>query len=348
MRVILLVSLLTAVVTAQTVVDIPQTPSPQNLDRPFPGGVGRYQQWYSPSAAEWAPITEPMRFQQIEFLAGTNNSAAPQPLTVNCEILMGHGKFSFFGNFDGNWDEPPTLVVPLSTIQITASAPGTPCMTIPFATRFTWDRVRPIVVEVRIYGNNQGNQPFLFRYAGTTQAIATTRRNYAAGNALASSGQVQQGVGLLTRFEARPGAMLEYGAGCPAQGNIIPQNSAAQIASPGITWTHDLTNAPSQRPAFWVLGDTRDAPYPLDLGMLLGAGPGPCDLLTNPVFVLGATTIGGGAGAGAAQVNVNLPATTGYVGVSIFSQWVVFDPLSLTGIVAVTPGIWTIVAPVGG
>jgi hypothetical protein len=33
---------------------------------------------------------------------------------------------------------------------------------------------------------------------------------------------------------------------------------------------------------------------------------------------------------------------------SLYTQWVVFDPLAQNGVLAVTPGLWTIVAPIGG
>ena len=347
MRALLLVSLFASAVAAQTVVDVPNLPAPVNVDRPFAGGVGRYQQWYNVNG--FGAITEPMRFEQIEFLAGTTNAQAPQPLTVDIEVRMGHGKFfGVFGTFDANWDEPPTIVFPTGTVPITVVPPGQVCMTIPFATRFTWDNFRPILVEIRIFGNNQQNQPFLFDNAGTTASIGLTSRVYSAGNAGAASGSVSQGVGLVTRFQARPGMMLEFGSGCPGEGNIVPQNSADQVAWPGITWTHTVSQAASQRTAFWVIGDTNTAPFPVDLTTLFGLPPSGCMLLTNPVNAIPRQTVGGGPGAGVATLPIQLPATTGYVGWSLYTQWVVFDPLAMNGVLAVTPGLWTIVAPVGG
>jgi len=71
-------------------------------------------------------------------------------------------------------------------------------------------------------------------------------------------------------------------------------------------------------------------------------------LRTNPAAVLGFTTVGGGAGGGAVSFPWQLPPIGTYIGVSVFTQWVVLDPLAPTGAFAVTPGIWSIVAPVGG
>lgn len=347
MRAFLLICLLTVAAGAQVQVTSPILPSPVNVNRPFAGGVGRYQQWFNVN--QFNAITEPMRFEQLEFFAGTSNGVSPQPLTVNCEVLMGHGKFSaVFGNFDNNWHEPPVLVSPLATLSINNVPPGQVCMTVPFTNLFTWDKVHPVLFEIRIYGNNQASQPFLFNTQGSTFSIGTTSRVYAAGNALATSGTVAQGVGMVTRMQLRPGMMLEFGAGCPGQGNIIPQNEALQIAWPGITWTHKLTQAASQRTAFWVIGDTNTSPFPVDLTTLFGLPPSGCMLLTNPVNAIAVMTVGGGAGAGLAQLPIALPATGNYIGMSLYTQWVVFDPLAQNSVLAVTPGLWTIVAPIGG
>lgn len=347
MRAFLLSCFFVASATAQlTTVTVPNLPAPVNIDRPFAGGVGRYQQWYNTNG--FNAITEPMRFDLIEFLSGTNNGAAPQPVTINCEVLMGHGKFSgVFGTFDSNWDSPPIIVAPMANRNLTVTPTGTPCMTIPFTNQFTWDRFRPILIEIRIFGNNQGNQPFLFNTQGTTASLGLTSRVYAAGNSGAGSGAVQQGVGMITRMRARQGAMLEYGTGCPGEGNIQP-NASANLAWAGVLWTHQLTNAASQRTAFWVIGDVRAAPFPVDLTQLLGFGPSGCLLRTNPVNAIPVMTVGGGAGSGVATLPVQLPGIGGIEGLYVYTQWVVFDPLAPNGLLSVTPGLWTIVAPIGG
>jgi hypothetical protein len=349
MRAFLLTCLLAATASAQVIVDHPNLASPTNIDRPFAGGLGRYQQWYNPTPVLTGAITEPMRIQQVQFLCGSNNAQAPQPVTVNCEVLIGHGKFSgVFGTFDNNWDGTPVQAFPPGQVSLTVGPTGSVACTIPFANLFTWDRFRPILIEIRITGNSVGNQTFFFNNAGTTQLIGQTSRVYANNNPGAVNGTVQQGWGMVTRFNARPGVMIEFGSGCPCEGNVIPQNTADQIASPAITWVNRIGNAPSQRTAFWVIGDTNTAPFPVDLTSLFGLPPGTCDLLTNPVNAIGVMTVGGGAGAGQAQVPINLPGTTGYVGMSIYTQWVVFDPLSINSFLCVSPGLWTIVAPLGG
>src|SRR5690606_7841122 len=123
-------------------------------------------------------------------------------------------------------------------------------------------------------------------------------------------------------------------------GNIIPQASA-NLAWPGTVWTHRLTEAASQRPALWVIGDDRSAPWPADLTQLLGLPPSGCMLRMNPGNAIAAMTVGGGAGSGVATMPIQLPGTTGYIGMSVFTQWVVLDPLAMNSTLAVTPALWT-------
>jgi hypothetical protein len=345
----LALSLLAAAIPAQVTVISPNIPSPTNLDRPWPGGLGRYQQWYSAASLQGA-ILEPMRIERIEFFAGSSlTSNAGQ---INCEIRMGHGLPSgLTGTFDSNWSGGPTAAVvvkPAGNVQLTAATTGAVCLNIPFSTRFTWDRSRPLLLEVRIFGNSFGSQPFLYNMQGSVLSIGTTSRVYAGGTSGPVSGTVSQGWGLKTRFTARPGVTFTYGSGCPGEGGFIPTASVDAVPSPATTWTHTLSNAASQRLAIWVLGTSTAPPFPLDLTELLGFGPTGCFLRSDFPATVAAVTVGGGAGGGIATVPMQLPATTGYVGWSLFSQWVVFDPLAANGILSTTAGTWSIVAPGGG
>jgi hypothetical protein len=240
------------------------------------------------------------------------------------------------------------VVKPRALVPLVAGTIGQVVMTLPFTTRFTWDRTRPILLEIRVFGNSLGNQPFVYNFRGSTTSIGVTSRVYQGGSAGATNGAVLQGVGMVTRFSARPGVMLGYGTGCPGEGNVVPVGTASQVPSPAITWTHTLSNAASQRLAIWTIGDSRDAPFPVDLAPLFGLPPSSCLLRNNAVLTVATMTVGGGAGSGIASVPMALPPTTSYVGASLFTQWVVFDPLAPTGLLSVTPGLWSIVAPVGG
>ena len=345
MRALLPALLLTATAAAQVEVDVPNVFSPTNQDIPLSAGIGRYQQWFNANQLA-AGISEPMRFQQIDFLAGFNGGAQQAELTL--QVLVGHGKFSqVSGMFDSNWADTPTVVVPTRTVTLSVVQPGQICLSLPFANLFTWDRFRPVLMEIRVLGNNQSNQPFNYFMQGTNTMIGQTSRVYAGGSSSAANGTTLPGVGLITRFTARSGVQLDFGFGCPGEGGFTPQNEMAQLPSPGIIWNVRCTDAPSGRIAFWVLGDTTQAPFPIDLGPLFGLPLTGCNLLTNPLHAISATTVGGGAGGGFAQLAIPLPGIP-FSGARVFSQWVIFDPAAPNGAFAVTAGKFMIVAPVGG
>lgn len=351
MRVPQLTTLLfTAALAAQTAHTTPNPPSPANVDRPFGGGIGRYQQWYS-AASMAAGFTTPMRIELIEFFAGTSQSS--NATTLDMEVRVSHGKsLGLTGAFDTNYADVPLIVLPRQNVQLLAGAPGAVVMTIPFATRFTWDRVRPVLVEIKIFGNSRGNQPFAYNHRGTTSGSTTTHRVYQAGSAGATNGVSQQGIGLVTRFTARPGAIVPFGAGCPGQGGFVPVNTVVAVPYPGLNWQHQLTQASSQRLCIWVIGDSNSqwgpVTLPADIGTMLGMAPNFCSLNVNPVSTVWTTTVGGGPGSGSATVAMQLPAVTFYIGMSLYTQWLVADPLSPNQLLSATPGMWSIVAPVGG
>ena len=166
-----------------------------------------------------------------------------------------------------------------------------------------------------------------------------------------SATNVQLGWGLFTRFTLRPGTMLPYGTGCPGAGGFVPTATAAPLAQPGVVWTHTVSNAASQRWAMLILGESRTmwgtTPLPLDLGTTFVNAPG-CDLLANPLFTAFTMTVGGGPGAGIGNLNISIPPISNFVGLSFYSQWFVDDPLSRSGVLSATDGLWHIVAPVGG
>lgn len=342
--------LLAASLAAQTTHTTPNPASPTNVDRPFGGGMGRYQQWYS-AASMALGFPTPMRIEQIEFFAGSSQSS--NATTIDMEVRMGHGKtLGLIGTFDSNYDEPPTIVLPRQNVQLLAGAPGAVVMTIPFTTRFTWDHVSPVVVEIKIFGNSRQNQPFAYNNRGTATGMGTTHRCYQAGSAGAAQGTAQQSIGMVTRFTARPGAIVAYGNGCPGEGNFVPVNTVVQVPYPGLTWLNQISQASSQRLCIWVLGDSNSqwgqVTLPADMGTFLGGAPNGCPLNANPLVTLVTTTVGGGAGAGSATVPLQLPAMTFYIGMSFYTQWLVADPLAPNQLMSATPGMWSIVAPVGG
>jgi hypothetical protein len=353
MRTLLATLLLTAAATAQFVATSPNPVSPANLDRPFPGGIGRYQQWYA--ASEFlADFQTPVRIEQLEFFAGSSNSAIAT--TIDMEVSMAHANpLGLTGTFSSNFASPPVVVWSRGNVQLQAGAPGALVMTIPFQQRFTWDRTRPIVIDIKIFGNGRNNQPFTYNLRGTTSGFGVASRSYAGGNASATTGAVQANLGLVTRFRARPGVLVDFGFGCQGEGGFVPRNIPANLPSPGVVWNHQLTNAASQRWCFLMVGlsntMTSTQPpvaLPIDLGTFAGLPPSGCSLLVDPVALVGMMTVGGGAGAGVATFGLQLPPTSWYVGVSFYTQWLVADPLTSNGLVAASQGVWAIVAPLGG
>lgn len=337
-------SLLATGLLAQTQAIVPNITALVNVDKPFPAGVGRYQQWYGVSALQ-AGLPAPMRITQLEFFAGSPPTS--QAAQIDCELWMGHGNPVLGPVFDSNWSSPPIMVKPRAFVSLTAGAVSTVVMTLPLSTQFSWDRVRPIVLEIRVYGNSLGGGPFTYNFRGSTTSLGVTSRVYQSGSALALTGSVVAGTGMRTQFTARPGVNVPFGPpGCAGEGGFVPVASIQQLAWPGITWTHQLAAAASQRPCLWVIGDT--APPPIDLLALLGFSPSTCFLTNNAVNAIALTTVGGGAGSGMATLSLNLPAITSYVNASLYTQWVVLDPLAPSGLFSISNSNLSIVAPVGG
>lgn len=343
-RLLLSCSFLALGVAAQLPVQVPAVTTFQNVDRPFPGGVGRYQEWYSAQSLQ-AIMAEPMRLQQVEFLAGT--APTSNATLIDCEILLGHGFASgVTGTFDNNFASPPVVVGPRQNRQLAAGVSGAVVMTIPFTTLFTWDHQRPLVLEIRVYGNGLGNQPFLYNFRGSTVAAGQIARVYQSGSAGAPTGTTQQGVGMVTRFTARPGAVVDFGSGCAGAFGVVPKNRVVQVPSPGIVWSHELSQAASQQVALWVIGDDNSAS--IDFLQLLGGPASGCMLRTNVLASGFYITVGGGPGQGFTSFDWQLAPVTSYVGLSFFTQWFCLDPASPNGVLSTTQGVHSIVAPVGG
>ena len=351
MRALLLLPCLLATLSAQSQsFTIPGLAGSVNVDRPWPGGIGRYQQWFSAQSFQ-AHLATPMRIERVEFLAGSSPTSTPAQ--INCEILMSHGLWSgVFGTFATNYADTPVVVKPTGNVSLIAGAQGSIVLTVPFLNTFTWDGVRPVLLEIRIFGNSLGSQPFAYNFRGAAGMQGTISRVYAPVSAGAATGTVTQGLGMDVRFTARPGVMLNFGTGCPGEGGFVPVGTASEIPWPGILWTHTLTAAASQRICLWVFGNSNTAweaiPLPVDLTTLLGYPQSNCMLLTNPIIVNAAVTVGGGAGGGLATMPIQLPGITGYIGQSFYTQWVVLDPLALSSVLSVTAGLHSIVAPIGG
>jgi hypothetical protein len=349
MRNLAILALLATPAAAQLTFTLPGNVLQTNNNLPFAGGIGRYQQWFRGSDLA-ANATQPMRMTQIDFLRGSGSQQVAT--TLDLEVAVGHSfQFGPNGLFDQNFVGPRLVVVPRRTVMLGTGNPGSVVLSFPFVTPFTWDGQSPVIIDVKVFGNGQGNQVFNYDFLSTSQGLGAVTRLYALGNANATAATtVQSNWGLFARFTMRPGVNLPFGSGCPGEGNFVPTTSTSQLAWPGIGWNHQLSNASSQRLAIWVLGLSRTqwgpAALPLDLGPVIGAQG--CTLLASPDLFLLTQTVGGGAGAGIANISLQLPPVTVYIGKSLFTQWLVLDPLANNGVGAASAGIWSIVAPIGG
>lgn len=319
---------------------------------PFAGPSMRYQQWYS--GAEWRSVlTEPMRVLEVAFKAGSPGGQ-PAGQIVELEITMAHGPAGGPSSFfDANLARDTTVVFPRQTVTLGAGTPGSFPLVFPFVEPFSWDGESSVVLDIRIFSNGNQNQPFNFDFDSTETSPGKVWRLFTVNNPNASDAAIlQNGWGLMTRFTVRPGATLPLpgGIGCPGSGGFIPQ-ATSTIPFPSSNWTHTLTNAASQRQAFWIFGSSTTMWQDLGVSLpheLLEVGAAGCFLRVEPLVPLGSGTIGGGPGAGTASISIQLPPVTGIIGLHVFTQWLVLDAGAPNGVGSATGGLWHIVGPIGG
>ncbi len=341
-----------AAVCAQTVTLPFPAPLAANTQIPLSAGIGRYQEWFS--AAQAANLgAEPLRIQSLSVLAGASTSAAPST-TLDIEVAMAHGNASGLSSaFDSNYATPRVIVRTRTTLTMTSAGAGAPVLNVPFTTIFTWDGVSPLLVEIKVFANGRGNQPFAFDLRGTDQGFGSLARCYAGGNASAVTGNLVLNQGLFLSFSTRQGAKMPFGNGCRGINFITPTADTLQLAQPGGIWTHQLSNSAAQTIAIFALGTSRtqwvtstgSAALPFDLGPLLNA-PG-CYLLVSPEIMFSLFTVGGPGTAGA-TLSLQVPPLSEFVGVSFYSQWFVLDQSAVNGVMSATAGLWSIVTPIGG
>lgn len=343
---------LCAAVCAQNVTLPFPAPLPANTQIPLSSGVGRYQEWFSAAQAGNFGAA-PLRIQSLSVLAGSSTSAAPST-SLDIEVALSHGAPSgLTSTFDNNYATPRVIVRPRTTLTMNGAGAGNPVLNVPFTTVFTWDGVSPLLVEIKVYGNGRGNQPFAFDLRGTDQGFGSIARCYAGGNASAVSGNLVLNQGLFLTFNTRQGAKVSFGNGCRGINFVTPTADTLQLAQPGGIWTHQLSNAAAQTIAIFALGTSRTqwvdangtAALPLDLGPLLNAAG--CNLFVSPEIMFSLFTVGGPGTAGA-TLSLQVPPLSEFVGVSLYSQWFVLDQSAVNGVMSATAPLWSIVTPIGG
>lgn len=320
--------------------------NPLNTNVPFAVGRMRYQQWYS--AAQWqARSARPIRVNAMQFRAGSSGLGVAGR-QVEIEVTMANGPTTPSSAFESNLVSGRVIVFPRNRITLPAPTPGTWPVTIPFTNEFVWNGTSSVVVDIRVWdnGNNGNSWTYDMEYDGSSSSAMF--RLWAVNNPTATTaGFMGQGQGLTTRFFYNSALSISYGTGCAGEGGFVPLASTeGGLPVPGNgAWTQVLSRAPSQRQALFYMGFSstlwNGQPLPFDLGILGAAG---CSVLAEVVAGVTLTTVGGGPGAGIARLPFPMPSTTSWVGIEVFSQWIVIDPGSPSGVLCVSNGLWHITA----
>ena len=280
----------------------------------------------------WSPV----RFQQV--LSSTDLPQAftmaalslRQPhtgpvahgFTVDLELRVGYTTrtgASLSTTFDANWDvAPPVLVVPRRQVvfpdQLVTypQAPDQFLLTIPWATTFGWvpQAGRNLLVEVVVHGNSAGNGVYGYpidNVSGTT-AIWGTPANTAIANGY--------------------GGARSFG---PAFGFVAQTNTAVptlwsdQTPQIGDQFRIRVAQCAPASLVFLLAGFSTSVwnglPLPADLG---GYGAPGCEVLLAPA----ATNVLVASGAGATNLQYDLPNDIYLLGLHLYNQAFVVDPLA--------------------
>ncbi len=317
-------------------------------NEPFAGqSPKRYQQWFSPAAWQTA-VGRPMRVVGLDFFAGTPGGQTGA--SIDIQITMANGPLSFpTTNMTTNLASGAVVVVPRSQQTLNTATPGTMPLSISFkqfGTEFVWDGSSAVVVDILVFNNGKGNQPYRYDLQATFSSTGQVYRLWGFGadpRAVTQSSFFQNGAGLAMQFTLEDGVSVPFGRGCAGAGGAVPlaDTTGGLPLSGNPSWTHTLANANSQVGTALILGGSRTQfmglPLPLNLAPLAPA----CDLLNNFMFSIPTQTVGGGPGSGLASVPLPIPPVTQFVGQSLFAQWLVIDPGAF-GNIAMSNGIWTV------
>jgi hypothetical protein len=213
-------------------------------------------------------------------------------------------------------------------------------VTFTLAREFLWDGASGIVIDIKVFGNGNNNQPYQYACRTTVSSPGKVMRLFAPGNpaTLVRATLAQNGIGLVTEFDYGFGLTVSYGGGCPGANSQVPLagTTGGSPVPPNPTWTQTLNNAAPLTPALLVMGVSRtlfgSVPLPFDLGII---GFNGCSLWAEPRILLPTSTSAGGA----ASVVVAIP------GVrlrprSLFTQWFVLDQQAPNGSLASSQGLW--------
>ncbi|MEM7199537.1 MAG: hypothetical protein AAF628_04685 [Planctomycetota bacterium] len=313
-------------------------------NEPFAGASPkRYQQWFSASELTLG-LMNPVRIVGLRFPAWTpgGQPGAVQDLQVSMAISASPFEPVTFQNTGLE------VVVPRGSYTLGA-ATGFPISFDfkQFSTEFVWDGSSSIILEIKIWDNGRGGNPFPFSMQATFTAFGATARLIGYGpnpDGISTPSVVQSNAGVAVEFQFEQGVSTLYGDGCPGASGFVPQafTSGGHPLPGNSSWTLNLANANSQMTTALLIGtdrtQIRGVPLPVELRF---AGAPGCDLLTNVAVIFPGATVGGGHGSGVASFNIPVPPVTIFQGAEMFSQWLVLDD-DVTSTFVLSNGVWHI------
>lgn len=212
---------------------------------PFSGGINRYQTIYS---KDYAGLANGAAITAIGVRP--DGAVASTGHRVQLEIWMGHtskwGTTStnrLTGTFDSNYDgsltrvyDKKTLTLPNLTPPVTP--PSTSYVMVPLDRSFTYDRTRNLVVEYRVFANDNANQGFGYYIdAGGGYSTNTT-----------------------------------FGQACQTSNNRTPQHTTSGPVIGGSSWLLSMTQGAASSAAAFFMGISNTSsfglPLPFDLGII--------------------------------------------------------------------------------
>lgn len=302
-----------------------------NNNIPFSWRPTRYQQVFLGSELPRVRLIRGLGLRQDNGFRGYRGRE------IDLEIKIGYTTFdhqtvtnTFASNF--NATPAPITVFPRAKFKL-PDMPGTlPTdpnvffIQIPFSRTFTWVGTnRNLLIEVVVYGNNNGNN--LFTFPLDAARATTTTRVYASGNPTASTGTIGRGYGLVMCFLDKLSVTASYtlyGAGCKGTGpgNGVPAMTATGRPVINQAFNVDLAQARANAAALLVLGvsDKMWGAFTLPLDLTPFGAPN-CNLLAS-FDLFGAVAV---SASGTATTRFPIPNDATLSGSIFFNQYLVLD-----------------------
>lgn len=323
-----------------TSIRVPNMPSTGSDNLPIAAAPSRYQQWFAAAELQ-ATARFPVRIRSMGFIAGQ----VLQPgSTVDIEIRMAHMASGLpSSTFANNLVTDNTLVFPRANVTLVANpAPGARIATFNFSTEFWWNGTSSVVVDLKVFGNGNGNQSYLYSCQSVIGAFGRTMRLFAPGTPSSQTTATvsQNGQGLLTEFDYVDGITVSYGTGCLGGGNQVPV--AGTVGGlpipPNPNWGYSISNAAALATTLLVVGGNNTnyagTPLPIDLSVI---GANGCFLRAEALVFFPSSTTAAGTGV----VPIPIPGVV-LRRRQLFAQWFVLDALAPNGVLSASQGLWTI------